>query len=370
MKVLKINKEEKYMNLEEELATLESQSTIMQQPINNEMNNISEMNNQIPINNQMNNVNNTMQAPVQMEAPASQPQYQQPIQNQPAMVNTNQAAQQAAQFNYANLEFDINKPLFTPNPLERLTGDKGETFRIHMLPNVSPSQVHVHWDAEKGHNFVCLKDVYGTPGEPCCGTHEQPKLRVVIPIVVYPTVQGNPNALVPGQKAELKTLVLGYKQFQDLQNQANLAGVVLTQGDIFATVDNPTYKSFNFTVRQDSLITQVPNAQEIEAKWKEVGTPENICKACGRVITREEYQAAYAAYDASKYKNQPNTPTQGAAPSSYTFNTPMTQGGYQQPYSMGSMPPGQPLYNGNQSTTYGGQYNNINQGTSNINPWS
>ena len=367
------------MNLEEELATLESQSTMMQQPINNintneMLNSVNEginntMNNVMNNQNQMNNTNTMMQAPVQMEAPVSQPQYQQPIQNQPAMVNTNQAAQQAAQFNYANLEFDINKPLFERNPLERLTGDKGETFRVHMLPNVSPSQVHVHWDAEKGHNFVCLKDVYGTPGEPCCGSHEQPKLRIVIPIVVYPTVQGNPNALVPGQKAELKTLVLGYKQFQDLQNQANLAGVVLTQGDIFATVDNPTYKSFNFTVRQDSLINQVPNAAEIEALWKEVGTPENICKACGRVITREEYQAAYSAYDASKYKNQPNTPTQGAAPSSYTFNTPMPQGGYQQPYGMGSVPPGQPFYNGNQSTTFGGQYNNINQGNT-TNPWA
>lgn len=345
------------MNLEEELATLESQSTIMQQPIIE--NKTNELNNQTY--NQNVNVNQMMQPPIQMEVQASQPQYQQPIQNQPAMVNTNQAAQQVAQFNYANLEFDINKPLFERNPLERLTGDKGETFRIHMLPNVSPSQVHVHWDAEKGHNFVCLKDVYGTLGEPCCGTHEQPKLRVVIPIIVYPTVKGNPNMLVPNAGAELKTLVLGYKQFQDLQNQANLAGVVLTQGDIFATVDNPTYKSFNFTVRQDSLIGQVTNAQEIEAKWKEVGTPENICKVCGKVITREEYQAAYSAYDANKYKNQPVTPTQGVAPTSYTFNTPIQPG--VQNYGM-TMEPNQPFYNGQQTNTFGGQFNNMN------NPWS
>lgn len=343
------------MNLEEELATLESQSTVIQ---NNE-NKVSEMNNQnIQTNNQsFNNINNMMQAQA-----SSQPQYQQSIQNQPAMVNASQAAQQTAGFNYANLEFDINKPLFERNPLERLTGDKGETFRVHMLPGVSPSQVHVHWDAEKGHNFVCMRDVYGTPGEPCCGTHEQPKLRIVIPIVVYPTVQGNPNALVQGQKAELKTLVLGYKQFQDLQNQANLAGVVLTQGDIFATVDNPTYKSFNFTVRQDSLINQVPNAKEIEALWKEVGTPENICKACGRVISREEYEAAYSKYDATKAKTQINTPIQGQAPSSYTFNTPIPQGGYQQPYGMGGMNQNQPFYNGQQTTT--------SFSVSDTNPWS
>ena len=320
------------MNLEEELNTINSTSTLMEQTNTNEgINNLNEnLNNQTI--NQMNNI----------------PQYQQPIQNQPAMVNTNQAATQAASFNYANLEFDINKPLYEKNPLERLVGDKGEVFRVHILPNVSPSQVHVHWDAEKGHNYVCLKDVYGTPGEPCCGTHGDPKTRIVIPVVVYPTDKGNPNVLVPGQKAELKALVLGYKSFQDLQTQASLAGVVLTQGDIFATVDNPTYKSFNFTVRQDSLISQVSNAAEIEAKWKEVGTPENICKACAKVINKDEYQANYSQYDYNKYKNQAATPTQGMNQPSYTFNTPMPQNGYQQPYGMNQ---NQPFYNGQQSQT-------------------
>ena len=193
------------MNLEEELATLESKSNIM--------NNVNDMSQSIPMNNIGNEIinktnNNDMMNNNNMN---TIPQFtNQPIQNQPAIVNTTQAAQQAQGFNYANLEFDINKPLFERNPLERLTGDKGETFRIHMLPNVSPRQVHVHWDAEKGHNFICLKDAYGTVGEPCCGTHKDPKLRIVIPIVVYPTVQGNPNALVPGQRAELRTLFLGY----------------------------------------------------------------------------------------------------------------------------------------------------------------
>ena len=339
------------MNLEEELATLESKSNIM--------NNVNDMSQSIPMNNIGNEIinktnNNDMMNNNNIN---TIPQFtNQPIQNQPAIVNTTQAAQQAQGFNYANLEFDINKPLFERNPLERLTGDKGETFRIHMLPNVSPRQVHVHWDAEKGHNFICLKDAYGTAGEPCCGTHKDPKLRIVIPIVVYPTVQGNPNALVPGQRAELRTLVLGYKSFQDLQTQASLAGVILTQGDIFATVDNPTYKSFNFTVRQDSLISQVPNAQELITQWNEVGTPENVLKACGRLITREEYQASYSQYDAKKYETQQNTPTQG----SYTFTTQMPQGNYQQPYGMGGINQTQPFYNGQQSQT----------GFNNQNPWA
>ena len=41
----------------------------------------------------------------------------------------------------------------------------------------------------------------------------------------------------------------------------------------------------------------------------------------------------------------------------------MPQGGYQQPYGMGGMNQNQPFYNGQQSTTFGGQYNNQ------TNPW-
>lgn len=349
------------MNLEEELNTLESTSNIMnmnQMPT--EMNQMqTEMNmnnfNTIPMNNQaMPNMMPPVSEPSTMAAPTYQV-------NQPAMVNPNAAQDQASAFNYASLEFDINKPLYERNPLERLTGDKGVTFRVHMLPGVSPSQVHVHWDAEKGHNIVCLRDVYNTPGEPCCGTHEQAKVRVVIPVVLYPTVQGNPNMLIPGAKAELKTLVLGYKSFQDLQTQAGLTGVPLTQGDIFATVDNPQYKSFNFVVRQDSLISQVSNVQELTALWREVGTPKNICAACGKVITREEYQAAYASYDANAYKAQ-NTPTNGQAATTFAFNQGMAPG-FGQPYQ-NNFNQNQPFYGTNQ-----GQ-NGFNQGGFNQNPWA
>lgn len=362
------------MNLEEELATLESQSTITQ-PINNvneQMTNVITDNTNTIMSNMQgmeNQLNNQLNNQVIMTTTT---QYQ--PQNQPAMVNPNTAAQQTAGFNYASLEFDINKPLFEKNPLERLTGDKGDIFRVHLLPNVSPSQVHVHFDAssDKGHNFVCLKDVYGTLSEPCCISHNTAKTRIVLPIIVYPTVKGNPNALVPGQKAELRTLVLGYKSFQELQNQANLAGVVLTQGDIFATVDNPTYKSFNFTVRQDSLISQVPNSQELIDLWKAVGTPENICKAAGRVITRDEYQASYSNYNFKEHENQAPTPTQGQTPGSFTFTTPMyqPQGGFQPPYQptvATGVPSQQPFYNGNQTATIGQFQGNNQNGTTN--PW-
>ena len=104
------------MNLEEELKTLESQSTMMQNPITNtneQLNNQVSQATEIPTNNL-----NT----VPMGTP--QPQYQQPY-NQPAMVNVNQAAQQTASFNFSSLEFDINKSQNDNNSLARLAGKNG-----------------------------------------------------------------------------------------------------------------------------------------------------------------------------------------------------------------------------------------------------
>ena len=101
----------------------------------------------------------------------------------------------------------------------------------------------------------------------------------------------------------------------------------------------------------DQVQQYIPGLVE---KWKQVGTPENICKSAARLITREEYEAGYSNYDYKEYLNKQATPTQGAAPSSYTFNTPMQ--GFQQPYGMNSgINQNQPFYNGQQSTTGFGQ---------------
>lgn len=339
------------MDLEEELKTLESTSNFI--PSNNNLNNEN-----VTLNNV--NQNQTMQ---EQTINNIQPT-QQFTQNQPAMTNLNAAQQQVADFNYSSLEFDINKPLYERNPLERLVGDKGQTFRIHLLPDTNPNQVHVHWDADKGHNFVCLKDVYNTQGEKCCGTHEQAKLRIVIPVIVYSVSPQNPNQLTTST-GQLKTLILGYKQFEDLKNQAELAGIPLVSGDIFASVDNPQYKSFNFTVVANSFISQLTNVADLIALWKQVGTPKNICGAAGRVITREEYEAAYSSYDANMHK-QYNTPTSGGqlGNNSFTINTPQgfNSNGFNQ----------QPFYNGQQSNTVTG-FNTTQSTTSfdgNTSPWN
>lgn len=223
-------------------------------------------------------------------------------------------------FNFADNSVKIGQPLYERNPLERLTGDRGDVFRVCILPGVKSKFTTVHWDAEKGHNIICLKNSYNTENEPCCITHGQAKTRVVIPVALYPTVKGNPNALIPGQKAELRTLVLGYSSYEDLLKAMRLIGILEGQEssvDIFASVDNPTYKSFKFTVDKTSMLNQVSNLQELVEKWNTYGTTENVCKLCGKLITREEYQAGYSNYDYKAVEAAKNQPAYGVSADMY-----------------------------------------------------
>ena len=343
------------MNLEEELKTLESQSTMMQNPITNtneQLNNQVSQATEIPTNNL-----NT----VPMGTP--QPQYQQPY-NQPAMVNVNQAAQQTANFNFNNLAFDINKQQNDNALLPRLTGQSGESFRLHILPT-PPSRLHIHTHYNNdgaGSSFVCLKDAYGTGYEPCCTTHGYAKPRNVIPVLVYPTVQGNINSLIPGAIPELKVLIINDKKLDEIRQAAvSVSGkpieqINLDEVDIIARVDNPQFKSHIFNCTPTSYKGQVAQfIPTLVEKWKQIATPENICRGASTLLTREEYMnnPEYANYDFRKHFNKPNTPTQGTAPNSYTFNTPVAPGGYQQPYGMGGMNQNQPFYNDTSSSTTG-----------------
>jgi hypothetical protein len=367
------------MNLEEELATLESTSSFMTQVNNNitdsinqtvqpvnEVNQVTQMNNvnQIPTN----NFNNITQAPYQMEANVSQPQYQQPIQNQPAMVDTNMAAQQAAEFNFKNFDFDINKPQREESALPRLAGQKDESFRLHILP-VPPKKIHTHWDEERNRNFVCLEDIYGEASG-CCTTHGKAKPRNIVPVLVYPTVQGNINALVPNATPELKVLVINDKKFNEIFDAAasvlgvDIDNVNLDNIDIIARVDNVQFKSHIFNCTPTTMKAQVQNYKpQLVERWKAISTPENICKAAATLITKEVYNSTYSNYNYKNYvkdysSNNKSTPTQGAVPGAYSFTTPMNQGNAQQPFGGFNQ---QPFYNGQQSNTGFNQYNQ--------NPW-
>ena len=348
------------MNLEEELAMLESQSTIMQQPINNQ-----EINNQEITNETMNVNNDIMNNQINNQTIMTQPQTQM-VQSQPAMVNVNQAAQQASQFNFSSLEFDINKPQENVGSKLRLAGQANETFRIHLLP-VSPSKVHIHYhdEGKQSFNFICLKDSYASKiEEPCCKTHGWAKSRNIIPVIVYPTVQNNINALIPGAAPELKVLVINDKKLEEIRQAAStVLGVDpqhldLSQVDITAKVDNPQYKSHIFNCSPTSMLSQVQSfLPGLMEQWKAFASnPENLCGLAGRLITREYYDQYLSNYNFQDH----------------TFTTPMypQQGGFQPPYQPTvtagqGVPSGQPFYNGNSSTTFNGQFNNIDQS----NPW-
>ena len=356
------------MNLEEELSLINTQDTEMkvqpektQETQNQFQNNV--MQNQF----QNNVVPNQFQNNVQPQ----QMMNQSPVQTaQPSMVNPNQAASAVNSFNFSDFNIDPNKPIYDRNPLERLTGNQGEIFRIHFLPGASTKRVHVHYNAEVPCNFICLKDVYGTKSEDCCIKYGDSKPRVIIPVVVMPIVNGQPNNLMQGQPGKLNVLVLGPSQFIKLQDQANFAGVELTQCDIIASVDNPRFKSFNFTVAQNSFVNQIPNLNELVKSWNELATPENICKLAGRLIDRDTYDKSFSNYDKSKYDQTKDTPTHGTLDgSSLAFNN---QNPYQPAYNQYGTP-SQPMY---QQAPYQpsytqsfNQYDNGQRGDNMDSPW-
>ena len=228
----------------------------------------------------------------------------------------------ASGFNFADNSVKIGQPLYERNPLERLTGEKGDVFRIRILPGADPKTAHVHWHDEpnNSHNFVCLKDAYNTASEPCCATHGQAKTRVVIPVIVYPTVKGNPNMLLPGQKGELKEIVLAPKYYDELLTSMSMLGISSDRAatvDIIASVDNPTYKSLKFTITKEDMLNQIPNVNDLVALWNTLGTTENVCKLCGKVITREEYNQSYSNYDYKAVEAAKNQPTYGVSADMY-----------------------------------------------------
>lgn len=312
------------MNLENELSMLEG--------MNLETNNMN-----VTMNNQTQMNQNPMMSNVTPQVAPTNVAMNTPQQNNAGVVN--QAS--VATFNYANQAFDINKPVEREKgPIVRLEGEKGKTFRLHILPGTNAALVHIHSDKEKRHSFVCLRDLYGTENEPCCISHGRAQDRYIVPVVVYATANGN-NNMLQSNVGELKCLILGYSQMKNLQDTANNAGANLNDGDIIATVDSQQYKSFNFVVRQDSMLNQISNVAELQAIWNRVATPENICKAAAnRIITKEEYTTSYSNYDYNKWKdvNTSNTPAPqnyGVSADSYMqYNNAQVQGfgaPYQQP---------------------------------------
>ena len=258
-------------------------------------------------------------------------------QPQPAMVNPAATQNVVDGFNFADMNVDINKQIMEFNPLVRLSGQQGEVFRVHLLPNANPKEVKVHWDQEKGHNFCCLAQAYNTPGgyDKCCGTHDRAKQRFVVPVVLVPSNRGQVQQGAQ-LRGELKALVISGKALQDLKDQAQMSGTTVEQADVIATVKDARYKTFNFAINPVSTISQVSNLADLEAEWNRNATNENVINLCGKLITREIYEGAYSNYDYNKYKQSynnmnNNTPSQAPAVPGYQQTGYAPQQQYQAP---------------------------------------
>ena len=321
----------------------------------NNMNQFQNNMNQFQNNNEQNNMNQTQ---------IQQPSYA----AQPSMVNPNQAQAQTNTFNFANTECDVSKPQNDRNPIEKLSGNQGDIFRIHLLPGVSTKKVFIHYNEERKHNFICLKYSYGTAAEDCCIKYGDSKPRFIIPVIVMPIVNGQPNNLMVGQPGRLSTLVLGPTQLRELQEQAKFAGVDILDCDIIASVNNPKFKSFNFAISAMSFINQIPNVADITSEWNRLSTPENLCGLAGRLITRDEYTLGYANYDKSKYEQAKNTPMSGGQlnidPNMMAFSSQNQQmNSFQQGYGSSSTP----MY---QQAPYTPSQTSQNFGVGNDNHWN
>jgi hypothetical protein len=275
----------------------------------------------------------TQPAPT-MTAPMPQPAMVAP-QPAPAMVNPASAQNMVSSFNMDSLDVDPMEKSGNNNPLVKLTGQVGEVFRLHVLPGAKHKQVKVHWDQEKGHNFCCLAQAYGTGSDSdvCCATHGRAKLRYVIPVVVIPSNRGQVQQGTPLQ-GELKALVVGGKTRDELIDQATNSGTTLDQADIIATVKDARYKTFNYAINQQSAIGLLTNLAELQAEWERNATSTNVVNLCGRLITREVYEGGYSNYDYNKYKTDYNNSGTNAAPQQYQYP--------QQPYQYPQQPYQQP----------------------------
>ena len=292
------------MNLEEELNMI-SDTTVTTEPVAQ------------PI-----GVNPQPTATIPPAPPAPQPMPQ-PV-AQPAMVNVSAAQNTVSQFNISSFDVSSNEKTGNSNPLTKLVGNAGETFRIHFLPGAAHKQVKVHWDQEKGHNFCCLAMAYGTGGsDVCCGTHGKAKTRFVIPVIVIPSTRGQVQQGV--HTGELKVLVVSEKTRDDILDQALISGTTADNADFVAKVKDARFKTFDFAVAPQSAISQISNVAELQKEWDTNSTNENVINVCGRLITREEYEGGYSNYDYTKYKPKYNDNNNNTDNNSQPY-----QQGYQQ----------------------------------------
>lgn len=228
---------------------------------------------------------------VQPTTTVAQPQP--PVYNQPAPAPVQNVMAQgdsvADDFDAEGLAFGATISNF---PVEKVKGVKDQSIRFGLLfasPNgdemarspFAPYKWKIHYDEEVGGNFKCFN------GECCQMDSKGARTRIVLPIVVYPTLPNDPYTIIPGKKAELKILVLGNEGWTSISNKIKSKGFRYENFDIIGTCTDGQYNSFDFTTTDDTFRAQQPDFEQVKQSWLKV---RNVSyKAVGKILPRETY---------------------------------------------------------------------------------
>lgn len=252
--------------------------------------------NYVPQNAQVNN-----QAYAQVVQPTTTAvNYQQPVnvapQAQPAPVQPAPVQNVMAQGDAVADDFDVTGLAFGQTisnyPVEKVKGVKDQSIRFGLLfasPNgeemarnpFSPYSWKIHYDEEVGGSFKCFG------GECCQMDSKGARTRIVLPIVLYPTLPTDPYTIIPGKKAELKILVLGNEAWTSISNKIKSKNFRYENFDIIGTCTDGQYNSFDFTATEDTFRAQQPDFEAVKQSWLNV---RNVSyKAVGKILPRETY---------------------------------------------------------------------------------
>ena len=162
-------------------------------------------------------------------------------------------------------------------PIPRFKASKDMKARIAILSK-QVLCLKTHYIPGIG-SIVCLEDK-------CCELEGMPKIRYVIPIVVYTT---NKNGAVVSEDIELKALVLGVEQYEALADAINFSGRDVQDVDIVCTCSDEQYQKLTFAAdaSKGAQWKTFSSAHSLVEKYK--ADKSKLYLAVARKISLETY---------------------------------------------------------------------------------
>ncbi len=162
-------------------------------------------------------------------------------------------------------------------PIPRFKASKDNKARFAILSQqVLP--VKTHYVDDIG-NIICFDGK-------CCEFEGLPRVRYLVPIVVYAT---NKNGGIIGQDIELQVLTLGAEQYGALADAVEFSGRALQDVDIVCTCTDDQYQKLTFAAdaSKGAQWKGFPGAKEIVDLYKK--NKDKLYMAVARQISEETY---------------------------------------------------------------------------------